>query len=119
MSDFGIFVGFGVPVPGREIGSAKVFGEVIGYYERLKASGEIEGYTTCILEPHGGDLGGFILLRGDKDKLARVRASDEFARYILRAGYAVQHVGVVSAQLDAEAGRFVGTANDITADLHT
>ena len=117
MADFGIFIGFGIPVPGREVAAAKVFGEAVAYYEQLKTDGDIEGYTIGVLEPHGGELGGFILLRGEAEKLARVRASEAFQRYSLRATFAVQDIGVVSARLDAEAGRFVATANDITADL--
>jgi len=37
------------------------------------AEGEIESFEMVLLEPHGGELGGFILLRGDQDKLARIR----------------------------------------------
>jgi hypothetical protein len=117
MADFGIFIGFGIPVPGRELAAAKVFGEVIAYYEQLKATKEIEGYTVGVLEAHGGDLGGFIILRGEQAKLAAVRASEAFQRNSLRAAYAVQDIGVVSVLLDGEAGRFVAGANDITADL--
>jgi hypothetical protein len=117
MADFGIFIGFGTPVPGREDAATRVFGEAIAYYEQLKAGGEIESYSVAILEPHGGDLGGFIMLRGDPVKLAQLRASEAFQRLRLRAGFAVQNVGVVSALLDAEAGRFVAGVNSITADL--
>ena len=117
MTDFGIFIGFGIPVPGRELAAAKVFGEAIGYYEELKASGQIESYTTGVLEPHGGELGGFIILRGEPAKLAQLRASEPFQRFSLRAGFAVQNIGVVSLLLDAEAGRFIATANEITKDL--
>src|SRR5207248_293009 len=83
--------------------------------EELKAGGEIEGYIVGVLEAHGGDLGGFIVLRGEAGKLAQLRGSERFQRYTLRAEFAVQDVGVVSVLLDAEAGRFVATANDITA----
>jgi len=117
MADFGIFIGFGNPVPGRELAAAKVFGEAIAYYEELKATGQIEGYTTGVLEPHGGDLGGFIILRGEPGKLAQLRGSEPFQRIRLRAGFAVQDIGVVSVLLDAEAGRFITTANEITKDL--
>ncbi|HEY8870177.1 MAG TPA: hypothetical protein VIM30_12425 [Candidatus Limnocylindrales bacterium] len=117
MADFGIFIGFGIPVPGREVAAAQVFGEAIAYYEELKAAGDIESYTTGVLEAHGGDLGGFIILRGEPEKLGRVRGSEKFQRNSLRAAYAVQDVGVVTVLLDGEAGRFVSTANDITADL--
>jgi hypothetical protein len=117
MSGFGLFVGFGAPARGREVQASTVFGEVMAYYASLKASGEIESYEVAILESHGGELGGFILLRGDPERLARIRASAEFSRLIVRGGFAVDHVGVVSALLDAEAARFVGEANGLTADL--
>ena len=117
MADFGIFIGFGIPVPTREVAAARVFGESVAYYDELKAAGDIESYPIGVLEPHGGELGGFILLRGEAEKLARVRGSEKFQRYTLRAGFAVQSIGIVSALLDSEAGRFVATANDITADL--
>jgi hypothetical protein len=68
-------------------------------------------------EVHGGDLGGFILIRGERDRLAKVRASAEFERLTVRAGFIVENVGVVSALLDGEAARFVGQAATLTADL--
>jgi hypothetical protein len=117
MSDYGLFLGFGAPRPGREVQASKVFGEVMAYYMGLKESGEVENVEVAILEVHGGDLGGFILLRGNQEQLGRVRASAEFQRHLLRGGFAVEHVGVVSALLDGEAARFVGEANSITADL--
>ena len=117
MAGFGLFVGFGAPARGREVQASTVFGEVMAYYASLKASAEIESYEVAILEPHGGELGGFILLRGDPERLARVRASAEFGRLITRGGFAVDHVGVVSALIDAEAARFVGESNGLTSDL--
>jgi len=89
----------------------------MAYYGELKAKGEIESFEVAILEAHGGDLGGFILLRGEREKLAAIRASATFERFSLRASFAVDHIGFASALLDSEAARFVGQANDITADL--
>jgi hypothetical protein len=117
MADFGIFIGFGRPARGREVQSAKVFGEAMAYYDGLKKRGEIESVQVAILEVHGGDLGGFLLIRGERDRLAKVRASAEFERLTVRAGFIVENVGVVSALLDGEAARFVGQAATLTADL--
>jgi hypothetical protein len=117
MADFGLFIGFGAPVPGREVAAAKVFGEAMAYWQARKAAGDIESIEVAILEPHGGDLNGFILVRGDAGALARIRGSEEFARLRFRAGFVVQDVGVTAAQLDGEAARFVAQSNEITADL--
>lgn len=35
----------------------------------------IESFEAVILEPHGGDLAGFILIRGSQDKLAQLRST--------------------------------------------
>jgi hypothetical protein len=45
------------------------------------------------------DLGGFTLLRGSEEKLARLRVDDEFVRMWTRAGLVVEGVGVVGAAL--------------------
>jgi hypothetical protein len=99
MADFGLFIGFGLPVRGRERQAMKAFSDVFEYYSRLQQAGEIESFEPVLLEPHGGELGGFFLLRGDQDKLTRVRASEEFERYTVRGQLLVENVGIVSAAL--------------------
>jgi len=99
MADSGVFIGFGLPVRGRERKATKVFNEVFEYYARLQQEGEIESFEPVLLEPHGGELGGFFLLRGDQDKLARIRGSAEFERLIVRGELIAENVGVVGAFL--------------------
>ncbi len=99
MADYGLFLGFGAPVRGRERQAIKVFNEVFEYYSRLQQEGEIESFEPVLLEPHGGELSGFFLLRGDRDKIARVRSSEEFERFIARGELIVEHLGVVGAFL--------------------
>lgn len=94
MADSALFIGFGFPVRGRERQSLKVFNEVSDYYSRLQQQGEIESFEPVLLEPHGGELGGFFLLRGDQGKLSRVRESEEFEQLTLRAQLIVDNVGV-------------------------
>jgi len=96
MADSVVFVGFGPPVRGREEKAIDVFGEAVAYYTSLQGGGEIESFEAVFLEPHGGDLGGFFLLRGDADKLSAVRGSDAFGRLTTRAGLVVDGLGVVS-----------------------
>jgi hypothetical protein len=44
-----------------------------------------------------GDLAGFLLAKGDPEKLARIRASDEFIALNTRGQLLVQNFGVVGA----------------------
>ncbi len=101
MADSGLFIGFGAPVRGRERQAMKVFNEGFEYYSRLQQEGEIESFEPVLLQPHGGELGGFFLLRGDQDKLARIRSSEEFERLTVRAQLIVENLGIVSAALGA------------------
>ena len=55
----------------RESAAVDVFGEAVAYYTGLQGQGEIESFEIVFLDPHGGDLGGSFLLRGDAAKLGR------------------------------------------------
>jgi hypothetical protein len=99
MADAGLFIGWGAPVRGREAKGLEVFTEALGYYGRLQQEGVIEGFETAILEPHGGDLQGFVLLRGAEEQLAQLRVDDEFVRLSTRAGLIVEGLGVTGAAL--------------------
>ena len=102
MADSVLFIGWHQPSRGREGKAVEVFGEAVAYYTGLQGQGEIESFEVVFLEPHGGDLGGFFLLRGDAGKLAAVRTSDAFNRLNTRAALVVDGFGVV--------GGFVGDA---------
>jgi hypothetical protein len=99
MADSALFVGFGIPVRGRERKAIGVFNETVEYYARLQQNGDIESFEPVLLEPHGGELGGFFLLRGDGDKLAHLRNSAEFERLTLRGQLIAEHLGVVGGVL--------------------
>lgn len=99
MADAGLFIGWGEVVRGRETESLEVFNETLAYYGRLQEDGEIEGFEPVFLEPHGGDLSGFILIRGDAEKLASLRVSEEFTQFAIRAGLVVNGFGIVGADL--------------------
>jgi hypothetical protein len=117
MAESGLFIGWGDIRTGRTAASQKVFAEALAYWPTLQAAGEIESFETVILGVHGGDLGGFFLLRGDPERLGRLRMSPEFLRLIYRAGAVVEGLGVVPADLDAGAIRLVGESYQATADL--
>ena len=62
-------------------------------------------------------LQGFMLMRGDRDKLYGVVTSPEWQRIVTRAGFIVQDFGAVRALLDDEAVRWVEAMEEVTADL--
>src|SRR5262249_39609499 len=117
MADTALFVGFGIPARGRERQALAVFNEALQLYGELQQRGEIESFEPVLLEPHGGDLGGFILLRGEREALARVRASDEFMRISVRAGLIVEGFGVVEGWVGERLQSQMALYNDQLAEL--
>ena len=117
MPDYGIFVGFGPPARGREAKSLEVFNEAMQYYARLEQEGTIESFEAVFLEPHGGDLGGFFLLRGEREKLSRLKTSTEFERLTLRASLVVDHIGTIGATLGDSMGEAMGIFQEAVQDL--
>jgi hypothetical protein len=99
MADAGLFIGWGEVVRGRESEAIEVFNETLAYYGRLQEEGTIENFEPVFLEPHGGDLSGFILVRGDAEKLASLRVSEEFAQFAIKATLVVENFGIVGADL--------------------
>lgn len=117
MADWALFIGFGWPVRGREQKATEVFGEAISLWGELQGRGELESFEAFFLEPHGGDLGGFMLLRGEREKLDAIRASDDFFRVTTRAQLIVENFGVVSAATGGEIERQMGLFQEASAEL--
>jgi hypothetical protein len=117
MASAGLFIGWGAPIAGREATGLEVFGEALAYYARLEGEGRIESSEVVLLEPHGGDLEGFILVRGSADQMNAVRADDEFRTINAQAGLVVQRLGTVDAVLgdsiETEMGRYAGAIEAI------
>jgi hypothetical protein len=99
MADAGLFIGWGEVVRGRETEALEVFNETLAYYGRLQEEGTIENFEPVFLEPHGGDLNGFILIRGDAENLASLRVNEEFNQFATRATLVVEGFGIVGADL--------------------
>ena len=95
MAGEGLFIGWGPVVRGREKQSLQVFQESMEYYGKLKQDGQIESFDVYLLAPHGGDLGGFALLRADVQALGQIRFSEEFERLLVRASSIIDNLGVV------------------------
>jgi hypothetical protein len=117
MADAGLFIGWGAPVRGREAKGLDIFNEALAYYGRLQQEGVIESFEAVILEPHGGDLQGFILIRGGQEKLAQLRVDDEFNRMSTRAAQIIDGLGVVGAALGDGLPQAISTYQEATSEL--
>jgi hypothetical protein len=95
MANSVIFIGWDRPVVGREKQAMQLFQKAMEYHSKLQADGRIESFEAVILSAHGGDLNGFIMLKGDAKKLAEIREEDTFVQLVIEGGYCLQGYGVV------------------------
>jgi hypothetical protein len=105
MTDRALFVGFGAPVRGREERTLEVFGEFVQMFGRMQSDGRIAEMDVSLLDPHGGDLGGFFMVHGSESQCAALTNDEEFRRAIVDATLIVDNVGVVPATTGDGVGR--------------
>jgi hypothetical protein len=82
-------------IPGRERKSAEHFQEFLQYLGGLQKKGTIQAFDPVFLDPHGGDLNGFFLIRGDSSKLDGMLGGEEWVTHITRATLHLEGSGVV------------------------
>ena len=80
-----IFLGWNRIVEGREQQAMKLFEKFMEFCGKLQADDIIESFEPALLAAHGGDLNGFIILRGEADKLAKVRQDDTYIDAVIEA----------------------------------
>lgn len=117
MADAGVFIGWGAPIHGREAKGLDVFNEALAFQGKLQEAGEIESFEVALLGPHGGGLGGFILIRGSEEQMTALAANDEFQRINTRASLVVEDLGVIDAALGEGMAEALDVYRDAVGDL--
>jgi hypothetical protein len=97
MADRALFIGFGAPVRGREERAIEVFNEFVEMFGRMHSDGRIASMEVSLLDPHGGDLGGFFMVGGSAEQCAALTNDEEFRRATIDASLIVENFGVVPA----------------------
>src|SRR5262249_60948019 len=76
MTDCALFIRWGGAAAGRERQSVELFVESLKYLSGLVGQGTVKSVEPFFLEPHGGDLDGFFIVRGDQEELSKLRIDD-------------------------------------------
>jgi hypothetical protein len=118
MADGALFIRWGATAAGRERNSVQLFAESLRFLSKLVEQGRVASVEPFFLEPHGGDLDGFFLVRGDHEELNRIRGEDSFQRLATRAQVVVQNFGVIGAitgnRLNDHMAWFTEAAREVT-----
>ena len=99
MADAGLFIGWGEVVRGREDRALDVFNETIEFYGQLQSDGRIEDFEVALLDPHGGELLGFVMLRGSEDQIDAVHRDQDFQRLMTKGSLVVDDLGIIPASI--------------------
>ena len=118
MADAGLFIGWGEVVRGREERALEVFNETIELYGQLQSEGRIEDFEVALLDPHGGELQGYVMLRGSEDQIDSVRRSEDFQRVMTKASLLVDDLGIIGASIGEGLGRTIAIYQDQLAVAH-
>ena len=81
MAEAALFIGWGEVARGREKRALDVYSDSLQYYGRLQQEGRIERFDVAVLNPTGGDLGGFIMLRARRSRSTRPAVPRSFSGY--------------------------------------
>ncbi len=117
MADRALFIGFGQPVRGREERAVEVFEAFVAMFGRMQSDGRIEGMDVTLLDPHGGDLGGFFMVHGSAEQCATLSMDDEFRRACADASLIVENFGVVPAASGAGVGTEMASYSEAVAKV--
>ena len=117
MADAALFVGWGPPIPGREAKGLEVFNEALAFHGDRQQAGEIESFEVAFLAPHGGELSGFMLIRGTEDQVDALMRREDFQRINTRAAMVVEGFGVVPAASGEALGRQISIYQDAIAEM--
>lgn len=116
MSNGTLFIGFGLAYPGYQQKALKLFATSVERWRELQKQGLIDSFETVFLDYHAGDLAGFTLLRGDRDKLNKLRMSPEFESAMQRGSVVLSHFGCVEAFTGEEVQRRLADYQKQAAD---
>jgi len=94
MADRLLFIGWGVPVRGREQRALEVFNDSVGLYGRMQQDGRIDSFDVTLLSPNAS-LNGFAQLKGNAGQIAAVQEDEEFIRVITDASLIVEDLSVI------------------------
>ena len=104
MADRVLFIGWTMPIPGREERAVEVFNEAMGLYGRLQQEGRIESFDATLLEPNDG-LDGYIQLHGSPEQINALKLDEDFRRSLADAMLAVDGIRTIEGFTNAAVAR--------------
>ena len=90
-----LFLGWNRAVVGREKQAVQLFQKAAKTFTKWQNEGQISSHETVILSSHGGDLNGFLIIKGEAGKLANLRENSLFVDIVTEAMFCLEGFGVI------------------------
>jgi hypothetical protein len=119
MTDHMLFLGWGQVARGREERALEVFNESMGFYGRLQEGGRIDHFGVALLDPHAGDLSGYIEVHGSAAQLSALREDEEFRRLQADVSMIVDDLRIIDGRTGEGVGREMAIYADSIAKVAT
>jgi hypothetical protein len=118
MSNHVVFFGWDRPIPGREAMAQELFSTFLNVLETARKNGQVDSYEPVLIDPHGGDLNGFFLIRGEQKGLDTFLHSEPFVDVRVRAHAYLMGTGtlrgVVGQELQSRMTRWHKIVNEVS-----
>lgn len=93
--DTGVLIRWGQVVPGREEQSLALFGEVVSYFESLRAEGKLTSYEPYLFSTSDFETEqGFFLIKGPVTEIFSMIDSDAYKTLVTKAMILLHHVNI-------------------------
>jgi hypothetical protein len=100
MAEAALCLVWGAPIPGRERQALNAFNEALQYWAGLQLEGEIERFDVTVLAPTGGQVAGFLVVRGTAEQIDSLRRSKEYLQQVARVQLVASQLSVADAYVD-------------------
>ena len=116
--DGALMLSFGEIHPGREEVAVEAFRQLARYFGKLLSDGEISEFKPYFFADGPlGDVLGFFIVEGRRERLDALRREEEFRRAHLRMGAASANVRVNTMAAGSQAGRLANLFADVRREL--
>lgn len=117
MAKGALFIRWGFPPAALAEKAMKAFSEATEYWKRKQEEKMIDSAEAVFLDYTGGDLSGFLLIRGDREKLNKIRMDPEFEHRNQKVALLVPNLGIIDAFLGEDLQRRLGDYQMALAEI--
>lgn len=83
-------------IPGREAIAGELFQSSLTWFKRQVEQGNIAGAEPYLLTANGGDINGFIIVRGSSEALTNLSHHKDYENLVVQANLCLQNFAVIN-----------------------